>query len=210
MNITVLHNLVEAYQKARHWKLKAEGLQHKLQTLQAERELSRQKVQTLERDLSVLKYNLMCKACRHYWDTLNDGGTFPDRGSYISAIRTPRWFLLYSFDRTDFVIAARFLDEHRPWSDRSGGGRFLSAEENTWETAKKLVNHVGLNIIAVDCSSGVWNAILAIISSMLYSLTEPLVGAIITCFQENIFQLLLFFIAKCKPSVLAQLLFLKR
>ena len=29
MNRTVLHNLVEAYQEARHWKLQAEGLQHK-------------------------------------------------------------------------------------------------------------------------------------------------------------------------------------
>ena len=53
----VLHNLIEAYQEARRWKLQAEGLQHELQTLQDERELSRQKVQTLECHLSVLRYN---------------------------------------------------------------------------------------------------------------------------------------------------------
>ena len=76
MNRAALHNLIEAYQEARRWKLQAEGLQLKLQTLQDERELSRKKVQILERDLSVLRYNLMCEACRHYWDTVNDGGTF--------------------------------------------------------------------------------------------------------------------------------------
>ena len=75
MNRAALHNLIEAYQEAWRWILQAEGLQHKLQT-QDERELSRKKVQTLERDLSVLRYNLMCESCRHYWDTLNDGRTF--------------------------------------------------------------------------------------------------------------------------------------
>ena len=76
MTRAALHNLIEAYQEARRWKLQAEGLQLKLQLLLDERELSRKKVQILERDLSVLRYNLMCEACRHYWDTLNDGGTF--------------------------------------------------------------------------------------------------------------------------------------
>ena len=44
MNRASLHNLIEAYQEARRWKLQAEGLQQKLRTLQDERELSRKKV----------------------------------------------------------------------------------------------------------------------------------------------------------------------
>ena len=42
MNRAALHNLIEAYQEARNYKLR--GLQQKLRTLQNERELSRKKV----------------------------------------------------------------------------------------------------------------------------------------------------------------------
>ena len=93
MNRAALHNLIEAYQEARRWKLQAEGLQLKLQTLQDERELSRKKVQILERDLSVLRYNLMCKH-----------GTIPIKREcpdiHIDGrITTPHAFVMSSFSQ---------------------------------------------------------------------------------------------------------------
>ena len=38
--------------------------------------LTSAQVETLQQDLFLLRYNLMCHACRYKWATFNNGGTF--------------------------------------------------------------------------------------------------------------------------------------
>ena len=58
------------------WKEQVDGLQNELQKFTKQTEVSRQQVETLQQDLFLLRYNLMCHACHYEWAIFNNGGTF--------------------------------------------------------------------------------------------------------------------------------------
>ena len=58
------------------WKEQADGLQNELQTFTKQTEVSRQQVETLQQNLFLLRYNLMCHACHYEWAIFNNGGAF--------------------------------------------------------------------------------------------------------------------------------------
>ena len=75
-SLSAFRPMIQTQQEDREWKQQVDGLQNELQTFTKQTEVSRQQVETLQQDLFLLRYNLMCHACRYEWATFNNGGTF--------------------------------------------------------------------------------------------------------------------------------------
>ena len=68
-SLSAFRPIVQTQQEDREWKEQGHGLQNKLQTSTKQKEALLQQVETLQEDLFLLRYNLMCHACRYEWET---------------------------------------------------------------------------------------------------------------------------------------------
>ena len=73
--LSAFRPMIQTQQEDREWKEQVDGLQKKLQTFTKQTEVSRQQIETLQQDLFLLRYNLMCHACHYEWAIFNNGGT---------------------------------------------------------------------------------------------------------------------------------------
>ena len=84
-SLSAFRSMIQTQQQDREWKQQVDGLQNELQMFTKQTEVSRQQ-ETLQQDLFLLRYNLMCHACHYKWATFNNGGIFElsrtDRKAY--------------------------------------------------------------------------------------------------------------------------------
>ena len=75
-SLSAFRPMIQTQQEDREWKQQVDGLQNELQTFTKQTEFFRQQVDTMQQDLFLLRYDLMCHACRYEWEIFNNGGTF--------------------------------------------------------------------------------------------------------------------------------------
>ena len=59
-SLSAFRPMIQTQQEDREWKQQVDGLQNELQTFTKQTEVSRQQVETLQQNLFLLRYNLMC------------------------------------------------------------------------------------------------------------------------------------------------------